>query len=167
MGLRTWKRKNYTVEMVDFDYDLKAFEIRQGDKVQTIYPADIEEMELIIADLDAGEDVAGWEDGLGNMIVIDGRNNIITIKIEEEEKMKMVKVKQCHVWAKEQLEKLIYTDEELYDEFYDYLTSKGIDEDAFIMTYVEGIRLGQVDGKYLSILDYFLENASLEEETKD
>ena len=81
--------------------------------------------------------------------------------------MKMVKVKQCHVWAKEQLEKLIYTDEELYDEFYDYLTSKGIDEDAFIMTYVEGIRLGQVDGKYLSILDYFLENASLEEETKD
>ena len=81
--------------------------------------------------------------------------------------MKMVKVKQCHVWAKEQLEKLIYTDEELYDEFYDYLTSKGIDEDTFIMNYVEGIRLGQVDGKYLSILDYFLENSSLEEETKD
>lgn len=92
MGLRTWKRKNYTVEMVDFDYNLKAFEIRQGDKIQTIYPADIEEMELIIADLDAGEDVAGWEDGLGNMIVIDGRNNIITIKIEEEEEMKRTHV---------------------------------------------------------------------------
>ena len=81
--------------------------------------------------------------------------------------MKMVKVKQCHVWAKEQLEKLIYEDEELYDLFYDYLTSKGIDEDTFIMNYIEGMRLGQVDGKYLSILDYFLENAALEEETND
>ena len=81
--------------------------------------------------------------------------------------MKLVKVKQCSVWAKEQLEKLIYDDEELYDEFYDYLTSKGIDEEAFILNYLEGIRLGQVDGKYLSILDYFLETKDLEEETKD
>lgn len=81
--------------------------------------------------------------------------------------MKMVKVKQCHVWAKEQLEKLIYEDEELYDLFYDYLTSKGMDEDTFIMNYIEGMRLGRFDGKYLTISDYFSEIASLEEETED
>jgi len=70
MELRTWERKWYTVEMVDHDYDLKAFEVIQGDKVQTIYPATIEDMEQIIEDLDNGEDVGGWEDGNGNTIVI-------------------------------------------------------------------------------------------------
>ena len=72
MELRTWERNGYTVKMVDFDYDLKAFEVVQGDKVQTITPATIEDMKSIIADLDAGEDVDGWEDGLGNTIVIEG-----------------------------------------------------------------------------------------------
>lgn len=70
MELRTWERENYTVEMVDHDYDLKAFEVIQGDKVQTIYPATIEDMQAIIDDLDVGEDVDGWEDGNGNTIVI-------------------------------------------------------------------------------------------------
>lgn len=68
--LRTWEREGYTVEMIDFDHDLKAFEVIQGDKVQTIYPATIESMESIIEDLDNGEDVDGWEDGNGNTIVI-------------------------------------------------------------------------------------------------
>lgn len=71
MELRTWNREGYTVEMVEYDHDLKAFEVVQGDKVQTIYPATIEDMESIIEDLDAGEDVNGWEDGLGHTIVIE------------------------------------------------------------------------------------------------
>lgn len=71
MELRTWERDDYTVEMVEYDADLKAFEIIQGEKVQTIYPATIEDMQSIIEDLDNGEDVDGWEDGLGNTIVID------------------------------------------------------------------------------------------------
>lgn len=71
MELQTWARGTYTVEMVEHDHDLKAFEITQGDRVQTIYPATIEDMESIIEDLDNGEDVNGWEDGLGNTIVID------------------------------------------------------------------------------------------------
>lgn len=71
MENRTWIREGYTVEMVDFDHDLKAFEVTQGDKVQTIYPATIEDMEMIIKDLDAGEDVDGWEDGNGNTITIE------------------------------------------------------------------------------------------------
>lgn len=71
MELKVWERKGYTVEMVEYDYDLKAFEVVQGDKVQTIYPATIEDMEQIIIDLDNGEDVDGWEDGLGNTIVIE------------------------------------------------------------------------------------------------
>ena len=71
MELRTWERNGYTVNMVDFDHDLKAFDVVQGDKVQTIYPATIEDMEYIIKELDAGEDVDGWEDGLCNTIVIE------------------------------------------------------------------------------------------------
>lgn len=69
--LRTWEREGYTVEMIDFDHDLKAFEVIQGDKIQTIYPPTIESMEQIIEDLDNGEDVNGWEDGMGNTIVIE------------------------------------------------------------------------------------------------
>lgn len=71
MKNQVWERENYTVEMIDHDYDLKAFEVTQGDKVQVIYPATIEDMEQIITDLNNGEDVDGWEDGLGNTIVID------------------------------------------------------------------------------------------------
>lgn len=71
MELRTWERKGYTVEMVVHDYDLRVFEVIQGDKVQTIYPATIEDMQAIIEDLDNGEDVDGWEDGNGNTIVIE------------------------------------------------------------------------------------------------
>ena len=71
METKVWERSGYKVEIVEHDYDLKAFEIVQGDKVQTIYPETIEDMEQIIKDLNNGEDVDGWEDGLGNTIVID------------------------------------------------------------------------------------------------
>lgn len=70
MENRIWEREGYTVEMVDFDYDLKQFEVRQGEEVQVITPATIEDMEMIIQDLDNGEDVDGWEDGNGGTIVI-------------------------------------------------------------------------------------------------
>lgn len=70
MTKRAWARDTYTVEMVDFDGDLKEFEITQGDTVQTITPDSIETMEQIIEDLSNGEDVDGWEDGNGNTIVI-------------------------------------------------------------------------------------------------
>lgn len=68
---KKWERDKYTVEMVGFDHDLKAFEVIQGDKVQTIYPASIAIMEEIIEYLDNGIDIDGWEDGDGNTIVID------------------------------------------------------------------------------------------------
>lgn len=69
--MKTWNRNTYTVEMVEHDHDLKAFEVKQDDEVQTIYPETIEDMQSIIDDLDNGEDVNGWEDGLGNTIVVE------------------------------------------------------------------------------------------------
>lgn len=68
--MKTWFRDNYIVEMVDYDHDLKAFEVKQGESIQTIYPASIEDMNSIIEDLNNGEGVDGWEDGLGNTIAI-------------------------------------------------------------------------------------------------
>src|SRR5699024_2273780 len=71
MENRTWERQNYEVDMVDHDYDLKAFEVRQyGMVTWTIVPGDIESMKEIIEDLDNGEDVEGWEDGNGNTVVL-------------------------------------------------------------------------------------------------
>ena len=71
MELKTWERKGYTVEMVDYDYDLKAFEVRQHDVVtDEIVPATIEDMRGIIEALDNGEEVDGWEDGIGNTIML-------------------------------------------------------------------------------------------------
>lgn len=74
--LKTWERDTYTVSMVDYDHDLKAFEVVQGDTVQTIYPATIEDMQDIIADLDNGDDVNGWEDGMGNTISLEPLGNL-------------------------------------------------------------------------------------------
>lgn len=65
-----WIRNSYKVEMVDHDYDLKAFKVIQDDEVQMIYPVSIEDMNYIIECLDSGEEVDGWEDGIGNTIVI-------------------------------------------------------------------------------------------------
>src|SRR5690625_3213781 len=74
--MEKWIRSGYTVEKVEFDYDLKEFEVRQGDKVQTISPATIEDMEDIIDALNDGEDVNGWEDGIGNTIYVKEVNEL-------------------------------------------------------------------------------------------
>jgi len=67
-----WEREGYSVEMRDFDYDLKQFAvIVLGKKEQLIIPGSIESMNSIIEDLNNGEDVDGWEDGMGNTIYTD------------------------------------------------------------------------------------------------
>ena len=69
--MRKWERKGYEVREVEFDYDLHEFEIvKDGEVIASITPADIEDMNRIISALDAGEEVDGWEDGMGNTIVI-------------------------------------------------------------------------------------------------
>ena len=69
--MRTWKRNGYEVVEIEFDGDLHEFEVIKDDEViATITPDSIEDMESIIADLDAGKGVNGWEDGNGNTISI-------------------------------------------------------------------------------------------------
>lgn len=69
--MRTWQRNGYTVEERAFDHDLHCFAVVQpGQEDQIIYPATIEDMQAIIADLDNGADVDGWEDGMGNVISV-------------------------------------------------------------------------------------------------
>lgn len=69
--MRIWKRNGYIVREVEFDGDLHEFEVVRNDEViATITPATIEDMQQIIEDLDNGEDVDGWEDGMGNVISI-------------------------------------------------------------------------------------------------
>jgi len=69
--MRTWEREGYIVVEKEFDYDLHEFEVVKGEEVvATITPSDIENMNEIIEALDAGEDVDGWEDGLGNTISV-------------------------------------------------------------------------------------------------
>ncbi|PEN08576.1 hypothetical protein [Bacillus pseudomycoides] len=67
--MRTWNREGYKVVEIDFDFDLHAFEvIKDEELIATITPNTIEDMQQIIVDLDNGEDVNGWEDGMGNTI---------------------------------------------------------------------------------------------------
>jgi len=70
--MRTWTRKDYTVREIEFDYDLHQFEVVRdnGEIVATITPADLANQKEIIEALNAGEDVDGWEDGMGNTITI-------------------------------------------------------------------------------------------------
>jgi hypothetical protein len=69
--MRVWERKGYIVQEIELDHDLHKFEVvKDGRVIATITPADVEDMEKIIADLDSGEDVNGWEDGLGNVISV-------------------------------------------------------------------------------------------------
>lgn len=71
MAIKVWERKGYTVEEKEFDYDLHQFDvIKDGEIIATITPGSVEDMKSIIEDLDAGEDVDGWEDGNGNTISI-------------------------------------------------------------------------------------------------
>lgn len=68
--MKTWKTALVTVQEVDFDYDLHAFDVynHAGAKLGTINPTTIEDMKSLIADLDNGAcPVAdGFEDGNGN-----------------------------------------------------------------------------------------------------
>lgn len=68
--MRTWERKGYVVEEEAFDGDLHEFNVIRdnGDLVATINPNTLENQQIIVSDLDNGEDVDGWEDGNGNTI---------------------------------------------------------------------------------------------------
>ena len=69
--MRVWEREGYIVREVEFDYDLHEFEVvKDGEMIATITPADLDDMTDIVAALDSGEDVEGWEDGMGNTISI-------------------------------------------------------------------------------------------------
>ena len=67
--MRMWEREGYVVKEVHAG----QFEVVKdnGDVVGTIVTGTVEDREQIIADLDAGEDVNGWEDGAGNTIYIE------------------------------------------------------------------------------------------------
>ena len=71
--MKTWKRNGYKVIEREHDYSLHCFAVvAKGMDEQVIYPDSIEAMESIITDLDNGEDVNGWEDGMGNTIYTEG-----------------------------------------------------------------------------------------------
>lgn len=69
---KNWKRNGYEVQEMPFDYDLHSFDVWTQDKdpqlIATITPATIEDMNEIKKDLDNGESVQGWEDGMGQAI---------------------------------------------------------------------------------------------------
>jgi hypothetical protein len=68
---KTWDRGEYCVLEVAFDYDLHEFEVIKGEKILfTITPDSIAHMDRIKQRLNAGECVSGWDDGMGNTIVI-------------------------------------------------------------------------------------------------
>jgi len=68
--MKIWKREGYTVIEKPFDFDLHCFHIVRGDDetIGVIYPNTIDEMHSIIEDLENGESIEGWEDGMGNTI---------------------------------------------------------------------------------------------------
>lgn len=69
--MRTWKREGYEVVEKEFDFDLHEFDVvKNGEVIATITPQDLDNQAQIIEDLDNGEDVDGWEDGMGNTISI-------------------------------------------------------------------------------------------------
>lgn len=70
-NMRTWGREGYNVVEKEFNYDLHQFEIiRNNEVIATITPSCSEDMQQLIMDLDNGEDVNGWEDGMGNDIYV-------------------------------------------------------------------------------------------------
>jgi hypothetical protein len=69
--MRVWEREGYRVEERPFDHDLHEFDVvKDGEVIATITPADLDDMQRIVEALDAGEDVNGWDDGMGNTIHI-------------------------------------------------------------------------------------------------
>jgi len=76
--MKEWGNNGITVVEVDYNYDLHAFDVYNGDIfLGSVYPATIEDMEECIKALDRGEDPVtdGWEDGCGNACLIDGWGN--------------------------------------------------------------------------------------------
>lgn len=71
--MRVWERENYKVVEKVFDYSLYQFDVvrNDGELVATITPSSLEDQDGIVAALNRGEDVDGWEDGSGNTIYID------------------------------------------------------------------------------------------------
>lgn len=67
--MRVWERKGYKV----VEEHAGQFEVIKddGEIVGTIVTGTVEDRERITADLDAGEDVNGWEDGAGNTIYVE------------------------------------------------------------------------------------------------
>lgn len=74
--MREWKFENgIEVYEVEFDYDLHAFKVYNGDDfLGTVYPSTIADMEECIQNLDEGNDPIStcWEDGNGNTCTLDG-----------------------------------------------------------------------------------------------
>ncbi|MFB5678826.1 hypothetical protein [Paenibacillus terreus] len=69
--MKAWAREGYQVVEIPFDHDLHQFMVVQdGEAVHAITPWDFDTQDRIIADLNAGADVNGWEDGMGNTISI-------------------------------------------------------------------------------------------------
>lgn len=69
--MRVWERGSYKIVEVEFDHDLHQFNVVKNDEViASIVPADLENQEQIIIDLNAGEDVDGWDDGMGGTISV-------------------------------------------------------------------------------------------------
>lgn len=68
--MRTWERVGYKVIEKELDYDLHEFDIikDEGEVIATITPGSIEDMEDVVTALNNGENVDGWEDGMGNTI---------------------------------------------------------------------------------------------------
>jgi|SRR5690625_2981491 len=66
---KTWTIKGYTVELVDFDYDLKQIVVKKGDNIKhTITPSSLNDMYDMIQSLNKGDDMSYWEDDDGNTI---------------------------------------------------------------------------------------------------
>jgi len=93
LKMRIWKRDGYKVVERPFDFDLHHFDVvtDNGYLVGTLCPATIADMQNIVAHLDAGADVDGWEDGAGS-----------TIRIHEMKRLPSVEKYMgidCEVWA--------------------------------------------------------------------
>lgn len=76
----TWNCEScgITIIEVDYDYDLHMFEVYKGDDLLgKITPATIEDLDRCRSDLDNGfcPICDGWEDGNGNLCVMDGWGN--------------------------------------------------------------------------------------------
>ena len=76
--MKTWQiyDKSYpddyvTIEEIEHDYDLHAFQVSYLDRIiGTIYPDTIEEMDEIITAFDSKLSPIGWDDGMGGTISV-------------------------------------------------------------------------------------------------